>query len=72
MHLITLLYVQVARHQLVQFDRRWVCTPILRSSVPLGLMENTSYHARGRERDQQDEQYVVLSALGIMENVRFP
>ena len=27
-----------------------------RESVPLGLMENTSYHARGRERDQQDEE----------------
>ena len=72
MHLITLLYVQAARHQLIQFDRRWVCTPILRSSVPLGFMENTSYHARGRERDQQDEQYVASSALGTAENVPFP
>jgi hypothetical protein len=32
-------------------------------------MENSSYHARGLERDQQDEEYVVSSALGTAEDV---
>jgi hypothetical protein len=44
----------------------------LRELVPLGLMEISSYHARGCERDQQDEEYVVSSALGTTENVPFP
>jgi hypothetical protein len=56
----------------MQYDRRWVCTPILRELLPLSLMENTSYHARGRERDQQDEEYVVSSALWHRGECTFP